>query len=79
VQTTDGRSFAREILHRRGSPENPVMWGDIERKFSANIVGLLAPDAGEKLLDSCARLEELANVTAITDILAAPFPAGTSI
>ena len=79
VQTTDGRSFAREILHRRGSPENPVKWGDIERKFGANIAGLLAPDAGRKLLDSCARLEELAKGTAITDILAPPFPAGTFI
>lgn len=79
VQTTDGRSFAREILHRRGSPENPVKWGDIERKFGANVAGLLAPDAGRKLLDSCATLEHLAKVTAITDILAAPFPGGTFI
>ena len=73
VRTTDGRSFAREILHRRGSPENPVKWGDIEHKFSANIVGLLAPDAARKLLDCCAALEKLANVTVINDILAAPF------
>ena len=79
VQTTDGRPFAREILHRRGSPENPVKWGDIERKFGANIAGLLAPDAGRTLLDSCATLENLAKVTAITDILATPFPAGTFI
>jgi 2-methylcitrate dehydratase PrpD len=79
LQTTDGRSFAREILHRRGSPENPVNWDDIERKFSANIAGLLAPDAGKKLLDCCVALENLAKVTAITDTLAAPFPAGAFV
>ncbi len=73
VRTKDGRSFEREILHRRGSPENPVKWDDIERKFSANIAGLLAPDAGRKLLDGCATLEKLADVKAITGILATPF------
>src|SRR6201996_6847744 len=25
VRTADGRSFTREVLHRRGSPENPVL------------------------------------------------------
>ncbi|HWZ38687.1 MAG TPA: MmgE/PrpD family protein [Bradyrhizobium sp.] len=79
VLTTDGRSFAREILHRRGSPENPVKWDDVERKFNANVAGLLEPGAGRKLLDSCATLEKLPNVTAINDILAAPFLAVTAL
>jgi 2-methylcitrate dehydratase PrpD len=74
VRTNDGRSFAREILHRRGSPENPVKWDDVERKFSGNITGLLAPDAESQLLASCATIEKLADVTAINDILAARFP-----
>ena len=78
VRTTDGRSFAREILHRRGSPENPVKWDDVERKFSANIAGLLAPNAASQLLASCAAIEKLAKVKAITDLLAAPFPATTT-
>ena len=73
VQTNDGRSFAREILHRRGSPENPVKWDDVERKFSANIAGLLAPDAASQLLASCAMIEKLENVKTVNDILAAPF------
>jgi 2-methylcitrate dehydratase PrpD len=73
VRTNDGRSFEREILHRRGSPENPVAWDDVERKFSANIAGLIAPDAARKLLDRCATLEKLVDVRAINEILAAPF------
>ena len=79
VRTVDGRSFAREILHRRGSPENPVKWDDVERKFSANIAGLLAPNAGNQLLACCATLEKLATVKGISDILAAPFPATTTL
>jgi aconitate decarboxylase len=73
VLTTDGHAFAREILHRRASPENPVKWEDIQRKFNANVEGLLEPAAGERLLQLGSGLERLANVTAVNDIVAAPF------
>jgi len=79
VRTNDGRSFAREILHRRGSPENPVKWDDIERKFSANVTGLLTPDAARQLLAACAMIEKLASISAISGIIAARFPARTLI
>jgi 2-methylcitrate dehydratase PrpD len=73
VQTNDGRSFAREILHRRASPENPVNWDDIRRKFDANVARLLAPEAAKRLLELGSRLETLADASAINAILAAPF------
>ena len=73
VETSDGRAFAREILHRRASPENPVKWEDIARKFTTNVEGLLEPAAGERLLQLGTSLERLADVTAINDIVAAPF------
>ena len=64
-------ALRREILHRRASPENPVKWEDIERKFNANVDGLLEPAAGERLLQLGSGLERLAKVTAINDIVAA--------
>jgi 2-methylcitrate dehydratase PrpD len=76
VETSDGRAFTREILHRRASPENPVEWEDIARKFNANVGGLLEPAAGERLLQLGSGLERLADVTAINDIVAAPFARG---
>ena len=33
VETRDGKVLSKEILHRRGSPENPLKPGDIEYKF----------------------------------------------
>ena len=33
IKTRDGRSFKREILNRRGSPENPLKPADVEYKF----------------------------------------------
>ena len=73
VRTNDGRSLNREILHRRASPENPVTWEDIKRKFNANVASLVVPAAAERLLKLGTRLEKLADVTAINEIVAAPF------
>jgi aconitate decarboxylase len=72
VITTDGRTFAREVLHRRGSPENPVKWPDIERKFNSNVDRLLEPGARNRLVDLSWSLEKLPSVTALNDIVAAP-------
>jgi aconitate decarboxylase len=72
VLTADGRSFTREVLHRRGSPENPVKPGDIARKFNANVDRLLRPDARDRLIELCASLEKLATVAGINEIVAAP-------
>jgi len=72
VRTTDGRVLTHEVLHRRGSPENPVDRIDIERKFNSNVDGLLEPGAAKKLLQLCAMLEKLPSAAAINDIIAAP-------
>jgi 2-methylcitrate dehydratase PrpD len=72
VLATDGRTFTREVLHRRGSPENPVERPDIERKFNSNVERLLKPVARGRLVELCLSLEKLPNVAAINRIMAAP-------
>ena len=60
-----------------GAPaRESVKWEDIARKFNANVEGLLEPAAGERLLQLGSGLERLAEVTAINDIVAAPFAHG---
>ena len=73
VQRTDGRTFAREILHRRGSPENPVNAEGVERKFDANVSRLLRSGAVDRLKYLAARLDALTDVKEIIDIVGAPF------
>jgi len=73
VQTTDGRTFMREILHRRGSPENPVNADDIERKFHANVGRLLKAGVVDRLKHLAAGLDALTDVQEIIDIVGAPF------
>jgi aconitate decarboxylase len=73
VLTTGGRTFSREILHRRGSPENPVSRDDVERKFDANVRYLISSSAMDRLKYLAARLEVLPNAKEIIDIIASPF------
>jgi 2-methylcitrate dehydratase PrpD len=71
VLTADGRAFTREVLHRRGSPENPVQWPDIERKFCSNVDGLLNARVRTRLIELCSSLEKLPTVIDINEIVAA--------
>jgi 2-methylcitrate dehydratase PrpD len=73
VLTTDDRTFRREVLHRRGSPENPVTRHDVEVKFDANVNQLLSPGAADRLKSLATQLEALTSAQEIIDIIAAPF------
>ena len=73
VLTYDGCRFTREILHRRGSPENPVTVEDIEHKFDANVSRLLKPSAAGRLKHLAAKLNALTDIKEIADIVGAPF------
>ena len=72
VETRDRRTHAREILHRRGSPENPLKPGDIEYKFRNVARGCLAPAQLERVIEICKTLDRQANTHELTGILAAP-------
>ncbi len=73
VRTADGRSFSRDVWHRRGSPENPVSRQEVEEKFAANARGLLGSDAAQRLQSLAADLDALTNAEEINTIMAAPF------
>jgi len=72
VATRDGRELSREILHRRGSPENPLKPGDVEYKFRNVARGCLAPRRLERVIELCRNLDHLADTRELTAILAAP-------
>jgi 2-methylcitrate dehydratase PrpD len=72
VKTRDGRTLKREILHRRGSPENPLKPGDIEYKFRNVAKGCLSPKRIERVIELCKTLEQLPDTRELITILAAP-------
>jgi 2-methylcitrate dehydratase PrpD len=73
VRSIDGRSFTREILHRRGSPENPVNRQDVERKFTSNVEALLGHASIDRLKQLASQLEVLPDAGELIKIMGAPF------
>lgn len=73
VRTIDGKTFKREIHHRRGSPENAVSRQDIERKFTSNVAALLEQDSADRLKQLAEQLDLLPNANELNEIMAAPF------
>jgi hypothetical protein len=71
VRTVDGRTVKREVLNRRGSPENPVTREDVERKFAANLAGLLDRAEADRLKSLALGLDSLPNAGEILRIVGA--------
>ena len=72
VETRDRRTHTREILHRRGSPENPLNPGDIEYKFRNVARGCLAPRRLERVVEICKTLDRQDSINELIGMLAAP-------
>jgi 2-methylcitrate dehydratase PrpD len=72
VETRAGKVLSKEILHRRGSPENPLKPGDIEHKFRNVARGCLAPRRLERVIEICQSLERQEDLRELIGILAAP-------
>ena len=72
VTTRDGRTFEREILHRHGSPENPLAPADVEYKFRHVARACLSPANIDKVVQLVAKLDTLDSSSELIAILAAP-------
>ena len=72
VETRDGKVLAKEILHRRGSPENPLEPGDIEYKFRNVARSCLVPRRLERVIEICGTLDRQGDLHELIGILAAP-------
>lgn len=71
VRTADGRTIEREILNRRGSPENPVSRDDVERKFAGNLAGLVDSGETDRLKSLALALDAFPNANDILRIMGA--------
>jgi len=69
VTTRDGRTLQHERLARRGSPEDAVGSAEIERKFVANVNGVLTDRDAGALRDLVMGLDGLPNTAGLTALL----------
>ncbi len=65
--TTDGRSAAREVLERPGSPGNPLPPQQLRRKFETLAGAVLPPDRIERIIEVAHALEDL-DACLLTDL-----------
>ena len=72
VKTRDGRTLKREILHRRGSPENPLQPADVEYKFRNVARACLTRAHTDRVMKLVGSLDTLDSTAELIGILAAP-------
>lgn len=72
LRTRDGRVLSAEILNRRGSPENPLSQADVEFKFRNVARGCVSDAMIDRIVDACARLDQLDDVVPLAGWLAEP-------
>ncbi len=75
VELQDGSMLRERCDHPRGSPELPVSWDDIERKFRTYAPSRLPPGRIDAIVDRIVRLEELASARELMELLRSAGPA----
>ena len=71
IEMADGTVLSARCEHPRGSAENPLSWGQIEVKLRTYAEGLLAPAQVDEVVGMVSRLEDLASVRKLMDLLRA--------
>jgi len=62
IETTDGRSFSKQLDYPKGDPRNPLTDQEVEEKFAALADGVLSKNAQKQLKDAVWNMERLRSV-----------------
>ena len=71
IQTTDGRSFDRQLDYPKGDPRNPLTDQEIEEKFAALAGGVLSKGAQRRVTEAIWRLERVGSVSELMMLMKA--------
>jgi 2-methylcitrate dehydratase PrpD len=69
IRWADGSVLEENQAHPRGGSEDPLPPEEAEAKFRANASLRLPPERVDQIIEAVARLEEMPNVTSLTDLL----------
>src|SRR5579864_3083926 len=69
IDTTDGRSFTKQLDYPKGDPRNPLTDQEIEEKFAALAEGVLSPGAQKKLKDAIWSLDKIGSVSKLMALM----------
>ena len=71
IDTTDGRSFEKQLDCPKGDPRNPLTDAELEEKFDALAEGVLTKSAQQKVKDAVWSLERVGSVTELMALMKA--------
>jgi 2-methylcitrate dehydratase PrpD len=70
LETTDGNKYEAKVFHPKGSPENPLSDEELRRKFMGLAAMVLSQEKSQQIMETVESLEQLKNVTQLTELLA---------
>jgi len=71
IDTTDGRSFSKQLDYPKGDPRNPLTDQEVEEKFSALAEGVLSADAQKRVKETVWNLERVGSVSDLMALMEA--------
>lgn len=69
IALRDGRVFEKELYDLKGSPNNPIGWAELEKKFMANATALLRCADAARILELVSALDTLETVDELMALL----------
>ena len=73
VVTKEGKTFTEHVIGVRGTAQNPMTTGEIEKKCNELLKPVLGEDRTRKLIDTIWNLERVKDVRELRPLLSAPF------
>jgi 2-methylcitrate dehydratase len=71
INTTDGRSFHKQLDYPKGDPRNPLTDQEVEEKFSALAEGVLSSAAQKRVKEAVWNLERVGSVSELMALMEA--------
>ncbi len=71
INTTDGRSFNKQLDYPKGDPRNPLTDQEVEEKFTALADGVLSDGAQKKVKEAVWNLERVGSVSELMALMEA--------
>jgi 2-methylcitrate dehydratase len=71
IDTTDGRSFSKQLDYPKGDPRNPLTDQEVEEKFAALAEGVLSPGAQKEVKEAIWNLERVGSVSELMALMEA--------
>jgi 2-methylcitrate dehydratase len=71
IDTTDGRSFNKQLDYPKGDPRNPLTDQELEEKFSALAEGVLSTAAQKRVKDAVWNLERVGSISELMTLMEA--------